>query len=95
MELLVGGESLGVEPVPIWSDKLAIEAGSPGLRKVVSVGQEGAATVVSTAWVDAFDDQDAAATKLRRAAKANRDLAKVLQSAGPPKDGAAAIVIEG
>jgi hypothetical protein len=50
--------------------------------------------VVNTAWVDAFDDQDAAATKLRRVAKTNRALAKVLQSAGAPERDQL-VVIEG
>ena len=95
IELFVGGESLGFEAVPIWSDKLAIEAGSPGLRQVVSVGQAGSVTLVNTAWVDAFDSKEAAAAKLRIAADANRDLAIALQHRGGDLDGSKGAVIEG
>ncbi|MCP9891945.1 recombinase family protein [Cyanobium sp. Aljojuca 7D2] len=94
-EMFVGGESLGFEGVPIWTDKLAIEAGSPGLRQVVSVGQAGSVTLVNTAWVDAFDSQEAAAAKLRSAADANRDLAVALQRRGGDLDGSKGAVIEG
>jgi hypothetical protein len=74
VELTVGSESQGLQPVPFWSDKLAIEAGQVGLRKVETTQQVGGVAVKSTAWVDVFDNPESVRERLRRSAELTQEL---------------------
>lgn len=79
IELLVGGESQGLQPVSFWSDKLAIDAGHVGLKKLEAVQEVGGITVKSVAWVDAFDDPEAAEERLHHSAASGMQFAEDVQ----------------
>jgi hypothetical protein len=75
-DLLVGGESQGLQPVSVWSDKLAIDSGHVGLKKLETVQEVGGITVKSAVWVDVFDDPEAAEERLHRSAASGAQLAE-------------------
>lgn len=84
IELLVGGESQGLQPVGFWSEGFAIDGGHVGLRKLEITQVVDGVTVKSSAWVDDFDDLEAAHKRLGQSTESARQLVK--EMAGPGVD---------
>lgn len=87
IELLVGGESHGLERVSFWSDKLEVEAGHVGLKKLEAIQDVHGVPVKSTAWTDAFDAPQAAQERVHSSAESARNFVEDLQQPGGCLDG--------
>lgn len=83
IELLLGGVSQGLQPVSVWSDKLAIDAGHVGFKKLETTRDFDGVSVKSSAWVDAFDDSVSAQERLTSNADASKRFFEELSSQAP------------
>jgi hypothetical protein len=82
IELLIGGESLGVESILPLSDRMALRAGRVGRRLLEEKAVVGGVTVASAVLTDAFEQEQEARDRLHEVARQDQELVEGAVSAG-------------